>query len=125
MLPLRYGKLWLALGWLMVLVTLGAFVAPAPEVLFVSHIDKVQHFLCFFVLTVWFCGLYDRRRYALVALGLILYAAGSEVIQGFLSYRTASLGDLVADAAGVVAGIMASARGAGRWCIELERHLPS
>lgn len=121
MLPLRYGKFWLTTGWLVIALTLAAFVAPGTPMPDVFGIDKLQHLVCFLFLTVWFCGLYPRRYYRFIAAGLLLYACGTEVLQGFLTYRTASLGDLLADATGVAAGLLAANAGAGRWCIELER----
>lgn len=122
---LRYGNIWLGLGWLMVLISLAAMVAPSVPLPGTSNLDKLQHALCFLVLTVWFGGLYERRRRWVVAGWLFAYAVGTEVLQGFLSYRTASLGDLAADAAGIAAGLALAMAGADRWCVALERRLLS
>jgi VanZ family protein len=122
---LRYGKVWLGLGWLMLLASFLAMVAPSIPFEGASNIDKVQHVVCFLVLTVWFCGLQDRRRCWAIGGWLLAYGVGTEVVQGFLSYRTASLGDLAADSLGVAVGLGLALTGADRWCVFLERKLLS
>jgi hypothetical protein len=67
--------------------------------------DKVVHFVLFAVLAV--SGRWAGVRNGVLAGLLVLYAAGSELLQGTdLVDRDASVGDLVADSAGVVAGLL-------------------
>jgi hypothetical protein len=89
-----------------VLVSLAVLFAPPSDVpSSPPGVDKVVHFSLFAVLAItgrW-AGV---GRGALAAL-LVLYAAGSELLQGTdLVNRDASVGDLVADSAGVVGGLL-------------------
>lgn len=65
--------------------------------------DKVVHFLIFFTLA----ALGRRTRIALPVLagGLIVYAVGSELIQGLEAGRSSSLTDALADFCGVAVGL--------------------
>jgi len=77
---------------------------PAPQV---SGSDKFVHALLFGL-----CGLTslrawgDRRTHAVrTALALALFAVATETLQLWVPGRSASLGDLVADLLGVLAGM--------------------
>ena len=105
--PLReHGALARGAFAVAVLVSLAVLFAPPSDVPPSPYgVDKVVHFSLFAVLAV-------TGRWAGVARGalaglLVLYAAGSELLQGTdLVDRDASVGDLLADSAGVVAGLL-------------------
>ena len=81
-----------------VLVSLAVLFAP-------PGVDKVVHFSLFAVLAC--TGRWAGVRQGPLAALLVLYAAGSELLQGTsLVDRDASIGDLVADSAGVVVGLL-------------------
>jgi VanZ family protein len=89
-----------------VLVSLAVLFAPPSDVPSgPPGVDKIVHFSLFAVLAL-------TGRWAGVARGvlaglLVLYAAASELLQGTeLVNRDASVGDLLADSAGVVAGLL-------------------
>ena len=89
-----------------VLVSLAVLFAPPSDVPSgPPGVDKLVHFALFAALAV-------TGRWAGVARGvlagmLVLYAAGSELLQGTeLVDRDASIGDMVADSAGVAAGLV-------------------
>ena len=89
-----------------VLVSLAVLFAPPSDVpAGPPGVDKVVHFALFATLAV-------TRRWAGIGRGvlaglLVLYAAGSELLQGTdLVDRDASIGDMVADSAGVVVGLL-------------------
>lgn len=66
-----------------------------------QHADKIAHFLIFFSLTL----LLDLSFKLSVSKNLLIlstYAVIIELLQSFLPYRTASLGDILADILGVI-----------------------
>jgi VanZ family protein len=66
-----------------------------------EHADKIAHFLIFFSLTL----LLDLSFKLSVNKSLLIlsaYGVTIEVLQSFLPYRSASLGDILADILGVV-----------------------
>ena len=97
-----------------VLVSLAVLFAPPSDVpSSPAGVDKVVHFSLFAVLA--FTGRWAGVGQSVLAGLLVLYAAGSELLQGTpLVDRDASIGDLVADSAGVVAGLLL-----WRWVVAL------
>jgi VanZ family protein len=89
-----------------VLVSLAVLFAPPSDVPSgPPGIDKVVHFSLFAVLAL--TGRWAGVVRGVLAGTLVLYAAGSELLQGTdLVDRDASVGDLVADSAGVVVGLV-------------------
>ena len=104
--PREHGALARGAFAVAVLVSLAVLFAPPSDVpSSPAGVDKVVHFSLFAVLALtgrW-AGIGGRVLAAL----LVLYAAGSELLQGTdLVNRDASFGDLVADSAGVAAGLL-------------------
>jgi hypothetical protein len=89
-----------------VLVSLAVLFAPPSDVpSSPPGVDKVVHFSLFAVLAV--TGRWAGAVPGVLAGLLVAYAAGSELLQGTeLIDRDASVGDLVADSAGVVGGLL-------------------
>jgi VanZ family protein len=89
-----------------VLVSLAVLFAPPSDVpAGPPGIDKVVHFTLFAALAM--TGRWAGVGQGVLAGLLVLYAAGSELLQGTeLVDRDASVGDLVADSAGVVVGLV-------------------
>lgn len=105
--PLReHGALARGVFAVAVLVSLAVLFAPPSDVpSSPPGVDKVVHFSLFAVLAL--TGRWAGVRRTVLGVGLVLYAAVSELLQGTdLVDRDASLGDLVADSAGVVAGLL-------------------
>jgi VanZ family protein len=102
---LRARRLWLFVGWTMVLSVIYLSVAPVAIDTGVEQGDKFLHGLAYGALMLWFANLYERmpqRRLlaaAFVALGIAL-----EFVQGWTAYRSFETADMLADAAGVAAG---------------------
>ena len=128
MLDLRYARAWRAAS---IALLLGVLVATLMPVIWfdasrtqvagwLAHVDKWTHLLAFVVLTVWFAGLYRRRSYWRVALGLLAFGALIELCQRAVGYRSAEWLDLAADAAGILAGLGIAWAGAGGWCQRVE-----
>jgi uncharacterized protein YfiM (DUF2279 family) len=89
-----------------VLVSLAMLFAPPSDVpAGPPGADKVVHCTLFAVLAA--TGRWAGIRRGVLATVLVVYAAGSELLQGTdLVNRDASVGDLVADSAGVVVGLL-------------------
>ena len=77
-----------------------------PEQFFGFNIDKVAHFLMFLPFPILFYMAFhwktrNVRHSLLLALGIlaigVLLASGTELVQFFIPYREANLGDLLAD----------------------------
>ncbi|GHB57084.1 teicoplanin resistance protein VanZ [Psychrosphaera saromensis] len=66
-----------------------------------EHADKIAHFLIFFSLTL-LLDLSFKLSVNKILLILSAYGVTIEVLQSFLPYRSASLGDILADILGVV-----------------------
>jgi hypothetical protein len=89
-----------------VLVSLAVLFAPGPAVpLTPTGVDKVVHVSLFAALAL--TGRWAGIRRGVLATLLPVYAAASELLQELPGLqRDASLGDLVADVAGVLGGLL-------------------
>ena len=126
MLALRYAGYWRAIGGLLVTVTLVSSMLPVtdgPSHWLLSN-DKVLHAAVFFLLAIWFCGQFERRECWVVGAGLLAFGAIIEIFQLLTFYRKAEFLDLVADAAGIGAGLaVVIMLGLGGWSLKVERKL--
>ncbi len=103
---LRARKLWLAVGWALVLFVIVISLVPNPPVgIPIEGGDKVGHVIAYGTLMCWFTNLYDTRgSRALFAIGFVLMGIALEFVQRETGYRTFEIADMVADAAGVIGG---------------------
>ena len=65
LLPLRFPKIWSAIGWLLIGAVIVGSLLPARAVTAVGVNDKLVHAGAYFVLMVWFAGFCrrgDRER---------------------------------------------------------------
>jgi VanZ family protein len=88
---------------LVFLISYLAFI-PSSGGINIPHIDKLFHFLAFFILMT-FLDLSTTRPLSVhlnLVLCLFLFALGIEVVQYNLPYRSAELFDLLADLSGMV-----------------------
>lgn len=103
----RYHRSWRALLLaLMAVVSWFAF-APDPGGTGMAHIDKVKHLLAFGALgfAAALAGHNQSQRLQRVMLALLAYGLFIEVVQSYLPSRRGDWQDLVADAAGIAAGM--------------------
>ena len=105
--PLRFSKLWLTLGWLLIAVVIFLSLWPkAPRPLEFEQSDKLAHCIAYMVLMLWFANIYPQRPHhlrlctAFFAMGICL-----ELLQTFSEYRTFSHGDIIANGFGVFLGL--------------------
>ena len=97
--PLLRAVLYLCAGGLLLLAVLPLSAAVG------AGSDKLNHFLAFLVLAIALRGAFPTLR-AIGAAGLcVAYGALIEIVQAFLTYRSAEWGDLAADTAGAVLGV--------------------
>ncbi len=115
--------LWMLAGWALLLLVVTGSVIPSVVVSEFAAADKVAHMLSYFVLMVWFSGMYARRRQAVIALTLILFGIVLEFVQAQLPYRLFDPLDLVANATGILLGLCLSFLVLAGWCQRVERVL--
>jgi VanZ family protein len=128
MLPLLRRKAWAAASVLLVAVVVVASLMPSGSVPTppVLGFDKIEHFVAYAVLAAWFTGLYPRSRYLLIAILLALLGLAIEVLQQAMGLgREADPFDLMADLAGIGAGLWLGATVAGGWALRVESWLAS
>jgi VanZ family protein len=123
-LPLRYPRLWLAFGWLLVLAVIVGSLLPAPIIREITPAisDKLMHFGAYFVLMVWFAGLYPRSKHVVLAVALVALGTVLDILQGTATRtRSFELLDIGADAVGIVVALVLSAWLLEGWCQRVER----
>ena len=123
--PLRHPWYWLLPGWVLVAAVIAASVFPgiAIAALNISGADKLAHAASYCLLMVWFAGLYAPRHHGVVALWLLALGLALEVVQWSLPYRLFEPADLLANAAGVIVGLVLSISLLAGWCQRLESRL--
>jgi VanZ family protein len=120
-LPLRYPWVWAGLGWLLVIGVVVGSLLPGRMVPTVSLSDKIQHAGAYFLLMVWFAGLYRRKVHPIIAVVLLLLGVALDLLQGTTKSRSFELNDIAADAVGILVGLALSFALFEGWCQWLER----
>jgi len=131
MLSLRYARRWQVASLTLLLLVLAATLMPAvwfwddrfKAMSWFDGVDKWFHGVTFLVLSVWFTGLYRKRSYWKIGIGLLLFGLIIEACQRIVSYRTAEWLDVGADAVGIILGLVIGAVGIGGWCLRVEERL--
>ena len=113
---LRFGKFWLVFGWLSVFVAMVLSLLPPKAVEMPEWNDKVEHSLSYFLLTFWFCGIYQRRRYWVIGLCMLGMGILVELLQAAMQLgRSADVRDVVADMIGIAPALLLALSPLGRW----------
>ena len=126
--PLRRVGLGRVLSVVILVVVLAAAMSPAfwffdnkhSALSWFQNADKWLHALTFITLSVWFAGLYEKRAWWLIAVGLTLFGFVVEFCQLQVSYRTADWIDIAANTAGILVGLAVAAAGLGGWALRFE-----
>ena len=103
---LRFIRLWLVIGFLLVGVVCFLTLTPSPpDIGDFPESDKIGHFVAYSAIMLWFGFIYLRgKRYMRVGLAFIVMGIALELIQGMLDYRSFSYLDMSANACGVMIG---------------------
>lgn len=131
MLPLRYSRRWQVASLAILLLVLAATLMPAvwywddrfKALSWFEGVDKWLHGVTFLVLSLWFTGLYRKRSYWKIGIGLFLFGLVIEGCQRMVTYRTAEWLDVGADTVGIILGLVIGAAGIGGWCQRAEEIL--
>lgn len=102
--PLRLKKLWLSIGWsLVIAVIILSLIPPPPPIMpSITYGDKIQHFVAYFILMGWFAQLYHTPQQRLqYMVGFLLLGGLLELLQGVNGIRTADWIDMFANSFGV------------------------
>jgi VanZ family protein len=99
----RYRKLWLTLGFAMVLAILLLSLLPGKSLPNVPTGDKINHFIAYSSLMLWFSQLFPGRRLQ-IAIACVAFGAVIEILQPIVSDRYFEGWDNVANAIGVSIG---------------------
>lgn len=103
---LRYRRAWMVLGWVAVAIALALNLMPSEMTPELAN-DKFEHSSGYLALTLWFCGIYPRSRYWIVAASLLGMGILVEILQGAMHWgRHADVNDVVADAVGIGIGVV-------------------
>ncbi len=121
MLPLRFPWLWSVLGWGMVAAVCVGSLMPGEMMGDVRIGDKLLHGGAYFLLMVWFTGLYRRRWYVPIAVVLFAIGVAIEFIQGALQSRHYDPMDMVANGVGILVGLALGYAWLTGWCQRVER----
>jgi VanZ family protein len=116
MLPLRFPRLWLGLGWAAVVFAIVVCLVPMSKLPPANVSDKTEHFTAYLLLSLWFAGIYPRARYWIIAIGLCVLGVLIEFAQGAMQLgRQADAMDVLANSTGIVAGLTLCWLGLGGW----------
>jgi VanZ family protein len=121
MLPLRLPKAWLVSGVLLILVVCFGSLMPGNLIPIPYRWDKINHLGGYLGLMLWFCGMYPRSKYPMVAAGLLLLGISLEVLQRWGGHRTFELLDIAANSMGLIIGWWLAIVVFGGWCLKLEQ----
>jgi VanZ family protein len=122
---LRWLKLWLAVGWLLIATVIYLSLTPHPIEISVEEGDKIGHTLAYFSMMIWFAQLYRRSLHGLWALGFIGLGVALEFLQGWSGFRNFEYLDMAADTAGVTASWLLGGTAMAYVLTHVERRLPA
>ncbi len=96
-------RVWLAFGWLWVIVVLWLSLTPVPpQPLTFEYSDKFEHASAYLFLMSWFAAIYRGRSRIVSAVSLAAMGVLVEILQGMSGYRYFEYADMVANGSGVL-----------------------
>ncbi|MDQ2703304.1 MAG: VanZ family protein [Pseudomonadota bacterium] len=106
--PLRRLPMWLALWFIGIAVVIVVCLVPGQDLPRFPVSDKIEHAVAFALLAASAVQLFVRGPgLAMVAAGLLALGVGIEFAQAtFTTTRAMELGDVIADAIGIGAGML-------------------
>lgn len=123
---LKLCVLWFIIGCLLVVAVIYLSLTSNPIDIEVSfpYIDKVEHALAYFTLMFWFAQIYHGRAERIVIAVIFIVMGGMlEYFQSFNPARFAEIGDMAANATGVIVGFYLTMSSAKNCLLKVERWL--
>ena len=118
---LRWLRLWLATGWLLVAAVVYLSLTPAPPYVELPQSDKLGHVVAYAVLMFWFMQIYHQRRTRmLIAVGFVFLGVSLELLQGYSGERQLEFADMIANTAGVALGWITGPPRTGNLLLRIE-----
>jgi len=106
---LKYTKLWLCLGILLIALIWYLSLTPDPPDTGIDNGDKFGHFFAYSLLMVWFAQIYIQLKQRLwLMLVFIMMGVLLEVLQSMTATRTYSYADMLANSSGILIGLLLS-----------------
>lgn len=113
---LRFARLWIVLGVLLLLIIAAGCLLPGRDVPEIVGSDKLKHLLAFGLLAFWFGSIVVRADLPWVGVAVVAIGGVIELLQGAMGLgRDAEWLDLVADTLGVALGLVLVLTPLGRW----------
>ncbi|MGQ0834405.1 MAG: VanZ family protein [Gammaproteobacteria bacterium] len=120
---LRLAPFWWVAGIVLALVVVFESLAPTVSMPPLGN-DKLAHFAGYGVLSFWFAGILQRRRYPVLAALLLAFGVLVELAQYAMGLgRTADWRDVVANSLGIATALALAYAGLGMWMVQVERRL--
>ncbi len=120
---LRYAGCWHGVGAGLVALILWASLWPLPpETQWFAGVDKIEHFLAYAVLVLWWAQVRPRQRMAVLMLACAL-GTGLEWAQHYVPGRSMDWRDGVANILGAFAGLALARTRVGSLVTWLDRRL--
>lgn len=103
--PLAHRRVWLLLGWGMVVSVVVLSLVPLGDIDLGGGRDKFAHGIAYSSLSFWFAMLFQGRiRQLSIALAFAAMGVGIEFLQGLTDYRTFEVADMAANGTGAAIG---------------------
>ena len=105
---MHYRTFWLVLGFIYIGIILTGSLMRVPDVnIHFSYMDKIMHFLMYFILVGWFVQLYHKPVSRLLTLlGAILLGLLIEYLQGMTAYRSFDYVDEIVNSIGALCAFL-------------------
>lgn len=118
---LRFPRLWFCAGLVIAAVIAATSLVPSRDLPNLRFSDKLEHALAYFVLAFWMASVIVRRDFLMLGIVLLAFGGAIELAQGWMGLgRQADVMDLLADAAGIIVGVLLAMTPPGRWAEWLE-----
>ena len=104
---LKYRKLWLVIGWIIIVLVWYLSLTPKPPELMINFWDKFNHFIAYAVMMGWFGQVYLQNMQRIFwVLFFVVMGAGIEIFQGMGEHRFFEYNDMLANLLGIVAAMI-------------------
>ncbi|MFO1504371.1 MAG: VanZ family protein [Steroidobacteraceae bacterium] len=116
---LRFRRLWFVMGLALAAFILVLCLLPGKDLPQIHLWDKFEHALAYVALAFLFGGIVIRRDYFWLGVSLVAFGGFIELLQAHVG-RDAEWFDLLADAIGVVLGLLLALTPLGLWAHWIE-----